>query len=366
MSRACPARAGLSLVQRVCAALLPCLAGAAIVAAQAPAGGDQQSKAIALIARAAQLQNLSSPDAGPFRLRASVKLFGLMDGSREGSYFLQAASPTQWFEQVRFPGYSELTGLSDSQAWRKRNVIDKPYRFHEVTQLLNPAHHLKLPESAEITKLWQKEIRGVTAYCIEASPTHDLWQKEMAGTAAMGQVGLSKESKVTLCFDPTSGALMSADYSASLPRFEYEGQVALGNKVFPKILRCYEANELVVEATVQELVAAPNQDPAGFAPPIGTEKWSHCESPELPRLVEKKPMDQALLVSGKARHQFGTVLCIAEIGTDGLIHDFAVVQHRGVFTLAVMDAVKKLRYAPATCDGVPVPTGIYLAFVFPP
>jgi hypothetical protein len=365
MSRACPGRAGLSLVQRVCAALLPCLAGAAIVAAQAPNTSDKQQKGIALIARAEQVQKLLAPDTGPFHLRAHVKLSGLIAGDREGDYYLGAASPGQWFEQARFPGYTELTGLSDGQAWRKRNVIDKPYRFHEVTQLLNPAHHLKLPGSAEITKLWQKEIRGVTAFCIEASPTSELWQKDMAGKAAISPVGISKDSQVTLCFDPVAGTLLTATYSPGMPRFEYEGQVALGNKVFPKVLRCYEGADLVVEATVQELAAEQNVDPAAFAPKAGAEKWPHCEDPEPPRLVQKKEVEH--LAEAKVRREYGTVLCLAEIGTDGLIHDFAIVQGRGSnVNSGITIALKGWRYTPGTCNGVPVPTEIYLAYTFRP
>jgi hypothetical protein len=353
--------------RQVLAGLLACLACTAIASGQAPDAGNQQSKGIALIARAELLQKLRAPDTGPFRLHASIKLFGLTQGNREGSYVLVAGGPALWFEQVRFPGYYELTGVSDGQSWRKRNVVDKPFRFHEVARLLSPAYHLELPPDAQITKLSQKEIRGVKALCVDASPTHEIWQKEMAGRAAMGQVGISKDSQVTLCFNADTGTLIGADYSAALPRYEYEGQVTLGNKVFPKILRCYEANELVVEATVQELVAEPPQDAAGFAPPAGAEKWPYCETPELPQMVQKKPMNEGLLAAGKVRRQFGTVLCLAEVGTDGLIHDFTWMQGRfGAMAGAVKEAVQEFRYKPGMCNGVPIPTVIYLAVVFPP
>jgi len=356
--RCFPAFMGLGIVL--------CLAALMFAAPRAATAEDQQQKGVALIARAAQLQNLLAPDTGPFRLRAHVKLLGLVDGTREGEYLLMAASQAQWFEQVRFPGYSELTGLNEGQAWRKRNVIDKPFRFHEVAQLLNPARHLRLPANAEIKKLTQKDIRGVKAFCIEASPTRDLWQKDTAGRAAISPVGIRKDSQVTLCFDPDTGALLSALYSTSLPRFEYEGQVTLGNKAFPKVLRCYEGNELVVEATVQELAKEEAQDPAGFAPPAGADKWPSCETPEVPQLVDKKKMNQDLLASAKARRQYGTVICLAEIGTDGFVHDLAVLQWRGMFSLAVKEAVSVWRYTPATCNGVPVPSEIYLAYTFPP
>jgi len=354
-----------SLSALACLGIVLALAATTLTAPQAAAAEDQQQKGVALIARATQLQKLLAPDTGPFRLRAHVKLFGLVEGTREGEYVLLAASQAQWFEQVRFPGYSELTGVYDGQAWRKRNVVDKPFRFHEVAQMLSPARHLRLSANAEVKKLSQKDVGGVKAFCIEVSPTGDLWQKDTAGRKAISEVGINKDTQVTLCFDPASGALLSAAYSNALPRFEYEGQVTLGNKVFPKVLRCYDGKDLAVEATVLELAKEEGQDPAGFAPPAGADKWPYCETPEPPKLIKKAEVEQ--LARGKANRQYGTVFCLAEIGTDGLVHDLAFIQGRfWTLTEGVKEAVKEWHYQPATCNGVPVPTTVYLAYTFPP
>jgi hypothetical protein len=343
------------------------LAVATVAAPRVAAAEDEQQKGIALITRAQLLEKLLAPDTGPFRLRAHVKLFGLVEGTREGDYLLLAASSAQWFEQTRFPGYSELSGLSDGQRWRKRNVIDKPFRFHEVAQMLSPAYHLELPADAKIRKLSQRDIQGAKAFCIEASPTAELWQKDRAGKAAISPVGINKDTQVTLCFDANSGLLLSATYQADLPRFEYEGQVTLGNKVFPKVLRCYEGKELAVEATIQELATEEAPDPAGFAPPAGAEKWSYCANPEPPQQVEKKQLNETVLAYSKAHRQYGTVYCLAEVSTDGRIHDFAWLQGRaGGLAGAVKEAVQEWQYKPATCNGVPVPVTIYLAYTIPP
>jgi hypothetical protein len=351
--------------KRACLAVIGC--AALIIAVPRPsAAEDQQQKGVALITRASQLQNLMAPDVGPFRLRAHVKLFGLVEGTREGEYLRLAVSPQQWFEQVRFPGYSELTGLYEGQSWRKRNVIDKPFRFYEVSKLMDLGSHLKLAPDVEIKKLVEKEIGGTKAFCIEASPTRDLWQKDSARRAAMSNVGISKDSEVTLCFDPITGALMSASYSSSLPRYEYEGQVTMGNKVFPKVLRCYEGKELVVEATVLDLATQKDVEPTGFAPPAGADKWPHCETLEMPKLVEKKALSEDLLSHAKATHSFGTIVCLAEVATDGSIHDLAAIQWRGMLGLLIREAVKNWRYKPATCNGVPVPVEIYIAYTFTP
>ncbi len=341
------------------------LAGLTTVCAAPSAGAqDQQQRGVALIERATQLENLLSPETGPFRLRVRVKLFGLVDGTREGSYVLMAASPTQWFDQVRFPGYSELAGVVDGQCWRKRNVIDKPWRFHEVSRLLDVASHLRLPVEARVSRLSQSKGARAT-FCIEVGPTADLWQRDSVGRAAISEVARWKESEATLCFDAETGALVSADYSRGLARFEYEGLVTLGTKAYPRALRCYEGKELAVEATVEELAV---QDVAeaggGFAAPAGAERWPDCRNPEPPRLVEKTAAAEDPFA--RARRQYGTVTALAEIGTDGLIHDLAFLQTRGVLFDSVKKAVAHWRYQPATCGGVPVPSEIYLAYTFTP
>ena len=357
----CPSRALVGL------AITVTLLALAPAAPLAGAAEDEQQKGTALIARAKSLEKLLAPDTGPFRLRAHVKLFGLVGGTSEGDYLLFAASSGRWFEQNRFPGYSELTGRYDGERWRKRNVGDKPFRFHELAQMLSPAYHLELPADAKIGKLAQKEIGGTKASCIQASPTAELWQRDRAGMTAISPVGISDDAQVTLCFEVNSGLLLSATYQADLPRFEYEGQVTFGEKVFPRVLRCFEGKELVVEATVEELVAEAVQDPAGFAPPAGVERWPYCASPDPPQLLEKKLPAARTLAYSKARRQYGTVYCLAEVGTDGRIHDFAFLQFRaGGLAGAVREAVKEWVYRPGTCGGVPVPVTIYLAYTIPP
>jgi hypothetical protein len=338
---------------------------AALGATPALGADDQQQRGIALVARAAMLENLLSPDTGRFRLRIHVKLFGLVDGTREGEVLLLAAPPSQWFEVVRFPGYTESTGLTDGQRWRKRNVVDKPYRFHEVSQLLDLGSHLKLAPGAEVKGISQQTVAGRPALCVASGPTAALWQRDIAGRAAIPEVGPWKDSRAALCFDADTGALLSAECGKELPRFEYEGQVALGAKTFPKTMRCFEGKELAVEATVVELVADSGAQAEGsFVAPAGADRWPECETPAPPRLVTKE--DAGVDTYAKARRTFGTVIALAEVGTDGIIHDLAFIQAHGVLHDNVKKAAKDWKYAPATCNGVPVPSEIYIAYTFMP
>lgn len=342
------------------------LAGlAALSAAPAPGADEERQRGSALVARAAQFENLLSPDTGRFRLRVHVKLLGLVAGLREGEVLLLAAPPSQWFEVVRFPGYTEMTGLTDGQRWRKRNVIDKPFRFHEVSQLLEVWSHLKLAPEVEFRSISQRTVAGRAASCVETGPTAALWQLDIAGRSAIPEVKRWKDSRAELCFAADTGVLLSAEYGKDLPRFEYEGEVTLGTKAYPKTMRCFEGKELAVEATVVELVAdsgAPTE--GGFAAPAGAERWPECESPTPPRLIAKK--DPGVDNYAKARRMFGTVIALAEVGKDGIVHDLAFMQMRGGLHGNIQEAAKQWKYAPATCNGVPVPIEIYLAYTFMP
>jgi hypothetical protein len=343
---------------------------AVVLALAAPFAGtaqDEQQQGTALIARARSLETLLAEDTGPFHLRAHVTLFGMVSGASEGEYLLLAASPDRWFEQTRFPWYGELSGLCDGERWRRRNVADKPFRIHEVTQLLNVAHHLELPADARVEKLVEKEVGGAKALCIRVSPTAALWQKECAGRAAISPVEVRKDSEVALCFDAGTGLLLSATYQAELPRFEYEGQVTLGSRVFPRVMRCYEGKELVVEATVEELVPEEAQDPAGFVPPSGVSRWPDCASPDPPQLLVKAEPREQILAYSRAHRQYGTVYCLTEVGIDGRIHDFTFLKHApGGPAVAVKEAVKGWTYRPATCGDDPVPVTVYLAYTVRP
>ena len=105
--------------------------------------------------------------------------------------------------QVRFPGYTETTGLDDGQRWRKRNVIDQPYRFHEVSQLLDVGSHLKLAPEAEVKSISQQTVAGRPAFCVETGPTAALWQLDIAGRAAIPEVARWKDSRASSASMPT-------------------------------------------------------------------------------------------------------------------------------------------------------------------
>jgi hypothetical protein len=322
---------------------------------------------LAPVGRALGRHDLHSASAGALRLRAKVKLLGLAVGTREGEYLLTAVAPDRWFEQTLFPGYSELVGVSGKERWRKRNVVDRPYRMHQLADMLNLALHLRLAPGAKLLESRQESVGGSPATCLKIGPTSMVWQKGLAGMAGASPVKLDEDSRVTLCFADATGDLVRADYGAQMGRYEYEGSLQLGAISYPKVLRCFEAKALAVEATIVELAAAPDQsEPSAFQPAKGADTWPECAQPVLPRLVVMKEVEPESFF--KARRIFGTALMSAEVGVDGAIHEFGVVEGsaKGALGDAVRKAAEHWRYEPATCGGTPVPFQIYLAYTFRP
>lgn len=341
-------------------AAVAALAVLATFCGEGGASGQTADPAMAPLARAAELMDLRRESTGPFRLRVKVRLLGLVTGDREGESTLLFSTPEAWFEATRFPGYCSLEGRSGPREWRKRNVLEKPYRMRQLATLLDPSRHLRLAPAARVKKTWTGE-GGLT--CLEAGPTRDLWQHDRSGISALAPIEVSDSDPVTLCFDPASGVLRRADYGLPLPRFEYEGEVVLGARRFPATMKVYEAKDLAIEATVVELAADTPREAADLAVPEGAEVWPFCAEPTPPSMVAKRETKQTAANRGKG--QFGTVVVQAEIGRDGILHDLTYLGERARFLRGSIEkVVDEWKYQPATCNGEAVPFTIYIKYTF--
>ena len=342
----------------------------ALAAPLAGAAEDEQQQGIALIARAQSLETLLASDTGPFHLRAHVKLFGMVGGTSEGEYLLFAASSGRWFEQTRFPGFSELSGLYDGERWRKRSVVDKPFRLHEVVQLLSPAYHLELPADARIGKLAQKEIAGTKAPCFQASPTAALWQRDPAGRAAFSPVGISSDTHVTLCFECQQRPAPERDLSDRPAPVRVRGPGHARQQGVPQGAALLRGKGPRGRSDGRGARPGGGSGPGRFRPAGGRVQVAVLRQPGSAATAGEEAMERTherILAYSRARHQFGTVYCLAEVGIDGHIHDFTFLGFTpGGPAAAVREAVKAWVYQPAACGGVPVPVTIYIAYTIPP
>jgi hypothetical protein len=327
------------------------------------AGSVGDAEAFALVARARALHDIKALATTSFRLRAEVSLGRMASGPKNGDYLLVRHDAEHWFERIGFPGYQELRGNADGQAWRRRNTVDRPQRVHQTIWTLELLAHLELPGQATASAVSVRTVGGRAARCATFSPTRLLWQHDRAGRVAAPPVAPDPDRRVELCFDEQTGALLRADYGLPLLSYEYSGELRLGDVAVPRVARCLEEDDVIVEATVTEFAADPDTLPGNV--PKGAESWPRCDRPSAPVLKTKGIIPE--VPQARVRRQFGTVIAFAEVGRDGWIHDLVFIQGpHAVLNNEVAKGVGAWEYEPATCSGQPVPTNVLLAVTFPP
>ena len=339
------------------------VSAAALVSPASATDPLESTEAFALVARARALHDIKTLAAMPFRLRAEVSLGRMASGSKTGEYLLVRHDAEHWFERIGFPGYQELRGVAGAQAWRRRNTVDRPQRVHQTIWTLELLAHLELPQQTAASAVSARTVAGRAARCATFSPTRLLWQHDRAGQVAKPPVAPDPDRRVELCFDDRSGALLRAEYGPPLHTFEYSGELRLGEVLVPRVVRCFEEDDIIVEATVVEFVEDPDTLPGSV--PKGAESWPRCDRPTAPVLKSKSIIPEVPLA--RVRRQFGTVIAFAEVGRDGWIHDLVFIQGpHAVLNNEVAKGVGAWEYEPATCSGEPVPTNVLVAVTFPP
>lgn len=196
------------------------------------------------------------------------------------------------------------------------------------------------PEYWRPEKIDDRDLGSLVARCMETNPD------------ATG-------GKSLLCFDKDTGAIAAevlplqvrdriVDYTC-----EYRDYGKFGEKVFPRVARCFEGPRPTFEETLLELSAEPSLDPALFAPLVGGTESVNCQ--EVPR--PPTPVYTPRPVPPRIENPKNPVVIRLIVGTDGKPHDLRVVGSVDkAFDNAAMEAVRRWRFKPATCDGEPVAT----------
>jgi len=246
-------------------------AAAAVVLPASAADPAESTEAFALVARARALHDIKTLAATPFRLRAEVSLGRMASGPKTGEYLLVRHDAEHWFERIGFPGYQEVRGVAGAQAWRRRNTVDRPQRVHQTIWTLELLAHLELPQQATASAVSARTVAGRAARCATFSPTRLLWQHDRAGQVTKPPVAPDPDRRVELCFDEQTGALLRADYGPPLHSYEYSAELRLGEVLVPRLVRCLEEDDVIVEATVVEFVE--DHDTLPGSVPKGAESW---------------------------------------------------------------------------------------------
>ena len=301
----------------------------------------RQQEAVALLAKARELSDIRADDTLPFRLRARVLLWTSSKGSVEGSYLLTCASRNRWREEIQFPGFKQVRLRLEGQLWRSRNVIYQPLRIQTLAAVMDFPSRLRLSMWNEHAKrLFDRTRNNARTRCL------DLQGGKTAGR--------------TICFDPSSGVVVSSENRFSLDEFS-EYAPWLG-KMFPRRIRFLDSGKLALEVFVDQLAQEAVADESLFVPPRGAEIWPTCDEPMLPHAlkVPEPPYPERV-------HRINAkVLVSIVVGASGKVERAQVLETPAPeFSVATTETVlRSWRFQPATCNGSAIPYEVYVEVAF--
>lgn len=297
-------------------------------------------EALQVLEKARSLADIRAPGSPPFRAHGRIEAASLAPEKPPfvGQWTLTWQSPSQWREEVSFPGFSQIRVASEGKLWTYRNMAYEPVRVYQVSQLLDFRSQWLVRSGQTITGLKQKNRNGVALQCVEVKDEPFPWRD--------------------LCSDPAT--LLPAwiaplgNSVASIPSEEYGDYMPWGDRQFPRFMRAYEGDRLILSVQA-EIEPAPATDPSQFTPPSSAVEWDWCDNAEPPRKLTTVPPQYPGAEREANREGFVSVYAVVQ--TDGTLANLAVARSAGRdFDLATLNSVRQWRYRPAMCGDNPIVT----------
>lgn len=294
-----------------------------------------------LIASATEKVNIFALPS--FTMKAGVKMenFG---NTVNGSYSLFWRGPNQWREEIRFPGYSEITILQNDQLFIKRSSPFVPYRVAQLHATLGfSAAAITLGSFFDEAPVGTEHIRGV----------HE--QKIGGHKADCVEIEMFENGKREVCVDETTGL-----FNRKNNNFVDENWQPVADKIFPRDLSLDEPqeNKPVVQVHVTELGVGTSFQPELFTVPADAISRSGCVNPIHGSIVKKvSPRYPELAKTNRIQ---GTVVVYFLLDQAGVPQKPQVILGVRELNDSTLDAVRQWRYEPCTCAGKPVTVDSYV------
>jgi TonB family protein len=266
-------------------------------------------------------------DTSPFEMKANLTI-DQKGQPIDGSYLFIWNGPTQWREEIVFPGYTEIQVGGKEVVYVKRSMDFMPYKIYQLHEVLAYGSHFGVGPVEKIKRTHDRDLNGKKALCVEL----------VAG---------SSFSSRDVCVDASTGAVIR---EAPFMDSDFE---PFGQKLFPRLMSYVEHGKTLIEVKITGLDKTEPLPPSAFSAPSGAISKPTCASPGKGRLVKR--VDPQYPPAERFARAQGTVTLYGVIGADGALHGLQVVS--GVtsgLNQASLDAVQQWRYEPYTCNGVPI------------
>jgi TonB-like protein len=298
----------------------------------------------------ARLQQLWDEGTPAMQMRAEIQVAGPNGTTSQGDYTLDWVSPSQWREQIHFANYERLRVRDAKGYWQKGTLDYQPALIYQLSGLLYLKPVLKVRPTQTLSKIKSREKDGVRTKCVEVK-----WAK------AIDRV---------LCFDDTSGTLISIDYpqgehqaAPGISRIEFSAFNSAGGKLVPYEIRALKERKVVAAVKVLEIAKITNVNPALFDAPANATLWPQCDDmqdAEPEDRVQPRPLPGAVPFGASVR-----IILYGVVETDGSVSHVTIIQGANTdLNTAAFEAFRRWRYKPAQCGQTParVETSMFFDF----
>lgn len=319
--------------------LLPLFSSAAVAE-------NKQKEGEKLIQQAEQNSNIRSPDAQPFRLRASFKELGDNASGGEGTYTEIWVSRGRWRRESIVGDFHRTEVRGAKGRWLLDSAPEAPGRTGQLQNLMRirSIHQ----ETIKVAALRDEIMQGLPVRCIELKANQ------------FGKETLCVDSQRGVLLESKTPTLWNGQKSENLCQYGEYGQFA--GRMYPRHIQCKEGTHSGIDVRVLELASVSSPDTALFDPPAGAKELANCSSPiQAPKALYSPDPEYP---KGQNQPDSSEVVSFI-VGEDGKPRDLNVVISIGApFDKAALDAVSRWIFKPAMCDADPVPVHIRVQLTF--
>ena len=304
----------------------------------------KQKESETLIEHARQLSNIRAIGAPAFRLTVTLRVTD-QDAHFEGTFTETWVSPEQWRREIVAKTYHSVTIAQGRKLWifESDSVLPSPVGAIRVATDFS----FSLPDNWKSEKVEGRLIQGIAVQCI------------VSQSNAFG-------GKSALCFAKDNGLLVERidprrlDSKVVDNACVFSHYQEFGGRMFPRSVDCFLDQRPVWNADLQ-LVGEPSPDPAMFVPPANAKESTNCMGAVFPPKATYSPDPELPRRENPSHPVVLTVL----VGIDGKPHEIRVARSiDNAFDNAALNAVRRWRFKPATCDGQPIETRINVEVEF--
>lgn len=293
----------------------------------------------ALISRA-RLEEIWAEGTPPMSMRAEVQVYDSKGASASGDYSLDWASSSRWREEIRFGNYYRMRVGDQKGYWQKSEISYQPEVIFVLDNMLGLRGLLGVGGEHALGKIKNREKGSVRQNCTE--------------------VRRATRTERTMCFDASSGALVSVEFPTQesqfppdISRIEYSAFTSISGKLVPHEIRAFSSDKVAAVVRVVTVAEVREEKPELFLVPVDAEFWTLCEGLQAPQPTFRG--DLRYPASARSKREEGRVVLYAVIESDGTLSHLEII-HRATPDLeaGAVERVRRWRYKPAVCGQVPI------------